>query len=232
MASTSAPSTSPALEEPRRPAEGLQKKRKADKSQWEKVVAKKRRDSGLEYVRLATKKVVAARKVGEPCECPKACFTMLGDCTVQEIFSGYWKMADSNAQSAYLSKAVISREVSDPRVGPNSRRKVTFEYAVYVDNTRTVVCKKAFLSIHSISERRVSYALKRMGETGVPPVDRRGKTAAPHNKAPDDVMQLVHDHIMSLPACTSYYSRAKSQYRVYLPPGYSHKRFSQPYLVG
>ncbi|MPC28540.1 hypothetical protein E2C01_021749 [Portunus trituberculatus] len=58
MASTSAPSTYPALEEPRRPAEGPQKKRKADKSQWEKV-AKKRRDSGLEYVRLATKKVVA-----------------------------------------------------------------------------------------------------------------------------------------------------------------------------
>ncbi|MPC27405.1 Fidgetin-like protein 1 [Portunus trituberculatus] len=72
--------------------------------EWEKVVAKKMRNSGLEYMRLATKKVVAARKVGEPCECLKACFTILGDPTVQ-IFSGYWKMADSNAQSAYLSKA-------------------------------------------------------------------------------------------------------------------------------
>ncbi|MPC64909.1 hypothetical protein E2C01_059031 [Portunus trituberculatus] len=108
--SSAAPSTSPALEEPCQPAEGPQKKRKADKSQWQKVVAKKRRDSGLEYVRLAKKKVVAARKVGEPCECPKVCFTMLGDHTVQEIFSGYWKMADSKPQSAYLSKAVISRE--------------------------------------------------------------------------------------------------------------------------
>ena len=38
-------------------------------------------------------------KVGDPCECPKACFTMLGDRTVQEIFSEYWKMADSNANN-------------------------------------------------------------------------------------------------------------------------------------
>ncbi|MPC80008.1 hypothetical protein E2C01_074571 [Portunus trituberculatus] len=59
-----------------------------------------------------------------------------------------------------------------------------------------------------------------MGGTGVAPVDRRGKTAPPYNKTPD-VMQLVHDHIMSLPTCTSHYS---TQYRVYLPPGYSHKR--------
>ena len=82
-------------------------------------------------------------------------------------------MADSNAQSGYLSKTVISREVSDPSVGANSRRKATFEYAVYVDNTRTVACKKAFLSIHSISERRVPYVLKRMGGTGVAPVDNK-----------------------------------------------------------
>lgn len=92
MASTSALPTSPASEDH---AEGPQKK-KAEESQWKRVVAKKR-NSGLEYLGLATK------KVGEPCQCPLPALPRLE--IALWIFSEHWKMADSNAESAYLSKA-------------------------------------------------------------------------------------------------------------------------------
>jgi len=46
-------------------------------------------------------------------------------------------------------------------------------------------------------------------------------TARSVNRTGDDALQLVHDHIKSLPTCSSHYSRAKSREKVYLPPGYS-----------
>ena len=222
MASAGGSSSSRGDNEPRGRPDGPQKKRKAQKETWKKNVLKNKRVSGEEYVSRATNKVVPARRVGEPCTCPKACFVLLGEEAVQQIFTHYWRIADHDSQTAYLSKMVTSKPTSSPQAG-NSRRKFTREYTVMADGTRTVVCKKAFLSIHNICEKRVSYMLKMMGETGVAPVDRRGKKT-PHNKTPDDVMQLVDEHILSLPTCTSHYSRAKSRNKVYLPPGYSHSR--------
>ncbi|XP_042884054.1 uncharacterized protein LOC122260721 [Penaeus japonicus] len=223
MACSSASTASPVVDvHPEGDGEEPSKKKKGDVSQWKKSVAKRRRNRGQEYVSVGRNKFVPARQVGEPCGCPKRCFEKLGEDTVKLIFDEYWKMGDHNAQSAYLFKMVLSKEVKVPSVGPDSRRKKTYEYGVLINNKRNLLCKKAFLSIHSISETRVWNVLKKVGETGVLPVDRRG-TGRPHNKKPDDVLELAHDHIKSLPTCSSHYSRAKSRYRLYLPPGYTHR---------
>ena len=49
------------------------KRKQTSPSLWGRNVAKKRRDSGLEYVSDKTKKVVQARSVGPACGCPKKC---------------------------------------------------------------------------------------------------------------------------------------------------------------
>ena len=198
------------------------KKRTVQKDNWQRVVCKKRRASGQEYTSPNTRQVVPARRIGAPCDCPKACFVLLGEEAVQEIFTQYWGIGDHDAQTAYLSKMVTTKPTSNPQPG-NSRRKSTYEWSVYSANRRTVVCKKAFLSIHNISDKRVRHMLSKMGETGVAPVDQRGRKTPP-NKTPDEVLQLVDDHIRTLPTCSSHYSRAKSRNRVYLPPGYSQSR--------
>ena len=47
---------------------------------WKKAVAKRKRDSGEEYVSVATKKTVAGRSIGAPCGCPKKCFDLVSSC--------------------------------------------------------------------------------------------------------------------------------------------------------
>lgn len=220
MASSSHSSTPLRGERPLR--QSPKKKRTVQKENWQKVVCKKRRASGQEYTSRHTHRVVPARSVGAACDCPKACFVVLGDEAVQEIFTQYWGMGDHDAQTAYLSKMVTTKPTSNPHPG-NSRRKSTYEWSVCSGNKRTVVCKKAFLSIHNISDKRVRHMLSKLGETGVAPVDQRGRKT-PANKTPDEFLQLVDDHIRTLPTCSSHYSRAKSRNRVYLPPGYSQSR--------
>lgn len=212
------------------PTQEAQLKRKRNPASWQKNVSQKKRNSGEEYI-SKRKKVIAARKVGAPCTCPKRCFERVGGDEVQLIFDEYWKMADYNTQSSYLSKMVIAKPVKEQRAGQESRRKATFEYGVLVKKERVVVCKTAFLRIHDLGEARVAHVVKAMGDTGVVPQDRRGKAVPPHNKLPDDILQVIHDHVKTLPTCSSHYSRAKSPNKVYLPPGFSHRYCYDLYLA-
>lgn len=196
-------------------------RKRRDETQWKRNLAKRKRNSGQEYVGLNTGKTVAAKQVGPPCGCPKGCFLKLGEEVVQRIFSEYWKMGDYNAQSAYIVTMVLSKEVKTSGVGAGSRRKATLEYGVNVDSKRVVVCKKAFLSIHALSDKRVLTVLKKLGDTGVAAGDQRGTHGHPHNKKPDDVERLAQEHIKSLPLCSSHYSRAKSRNKMYLPPDFT-----------
>ncbi|KAK8371844.1 hypothetical protein O3P69_019821 [Scylla paramamosain] len=166
MASPSTSNSVPAVEErPEGPGDELQMRKRRDETQWKRNLAKRKRNSGQEYVGLNTGKTVAAKQVGPPCGCPKGCFLKLGEEAVQRIFSEYWKMGDYNAQSAYIVTMVLSKEVKTSGVGAGSRRKATLEYGVNVDSKRVVVCKKAFLSIHALSDKRVLTVLKKLGDT-------------------------------------------------------------------
>ncbi|KAK4323231.1 hypothetical protein Pmani_006062 [Petrolisthes manimaculis] len=211
MASPSTSTSVPAVEErPEGPGDELQMRKRRDETQWKRNLAKRKRNSGKEYVGLNTGKTVAAKQVGPPCGCPKGCFLNLGEEAVQRIFSEYWKMGDYNAQSAYIVTMVLSKEVKNSGVVAGSRRKATLEYGVNVDSKRVVVCKKAFLSIHAISDKRVLTVLKKLGDTGVAAGDLRGTHGHPHNKKHDEVERLAQEHIRSLPLCSSHYSRAKT----------------------
>ncbi|KAK4313325.1 hypothetical protein Pmani_015313 [Petrolisthes manimaculis] len=198
-------------------------KRTGDVSQWAKNVAKKRRDSGLEYISVTKKVAVPAKVVGPALPCSKKCYDRVGMDIVNNIFNEYWKMASHNTQSSYIAKHILSKEVNRRYSGPNSKRNVTYEYFVTVNKKDIVVCKTCFCNIHAISKKRVENVLSKVGSTGVAPVDQRGASASV-NKTHDDVLQNVQDHVRSLPTCSSHYSRAKSRHRVYLPPGYSHRK--------
>ena len=149
-------------------------RKRKEEEKWKKNITKKKRDRGEEYVSRTTSKVVPGRRVGAPCTCPKNCFQTLGDEAIQLIFKNYWDMGSHNAQSAYISKMVTSKQVKNPSVGESSRRKATKEYTVNMDNEKVVVCKQAFLSIHDVSDKRVRNVISNVGETGVAPIDRRG----------------------------------------------------------
>lgn len=216
-----APAPAPAAFEGEKWSAEAQPRRKGNVEEWSKNQAKRRRDSGQEYVAVKSKVLKAAARVGEPCNCPKSCFDAVGAHHVQQMFDEYWGLASHNSQSSYLASRVTRKDVARRYAGPDSKRSVTYEYSVVADSKDVVICKKAFYSIHGISKKRVENVVAKVGTTGIAPVDKRGK-ASSSNRTPDEVEQLVKEHILSLPTCSSHYSRAKSRDKVYLPPGYTH----------
>lgn len=202
--------------------EPAQKKRKANPHTWKHNRGKVLRNSGKEYVSRSTGALVPARKIRPPCTCPRKCYDIVGFNAIDRIFEAFWNLGSYDLQSAYIAAHVKSKPVGRRRTlsGAESTRKRTNEWSVQVDSKQIVVCKAAFLNIHDIGKTRADLVLKNMSAAGLPPVDQRGKHV-PINKTADESLKLVNAHILSLPTCSSHYSRAKSKNRVYLPPGFT-----------
>ena len=95
MASSSTSTSDPVADvRPEAAGEEPTLKRRKNEAEWKKTVAKKKRNRGQEYVGRNTRKIVAACRVGAPCEYPKGCFEKLGEEAVQRVFNEYWKMGD------------------------------------------------------------------------------------------------------------------------------------------
>ena len=187
---------------------------------WDKNVNKRKKNAGEGYVSSKTKREVAARKVGPPCKCKKKCFESVGEGCIDSLFSDYYKL-DYNGQSHYINSHVSSATVKRVRVkDKESRRRITYDYSVTVNNAKITVCKQAFLSIHGIKEDRVYCVLQKVADqgSGILLDDMRGRQE-PHNKTSVEAKEFVSNFIDALPTCTSHYTRAKSPLRRYLPPG-------------
>ncbi|MPC79358.1 hypothetical protein E2C01_073881 [Portunus trituberculatus] len=71
------------IEMPQQPTDGskwtAQLKKNGATSMWAKSVAKRRRDSGQEYVAIKSKKLVPAVRLISSCTCLKKCFEAVGE---------------------------------------------------------------------------------------------------------------------------------------------------------
>ena len=104
----------------------------------------------------------------------------------------------------------------------------SFKYHVVdQEGINTTVCQKAFCNIHGFTSKRLQVLRKKI-VSGIP-FDERGKHRS-HQKVSDDIRNLVRDHISSLPARTSHYSRKHNSARKYLPPELSIARLYKDFL--
>ncbi|GBN36783.1 hypothetical protein AVEN_191740-1 [Araneus ventricosus] len=116
---------------------------------WKKAEAKKKRNSGEEYVNRYTNVVVPAHQIGEPCSCQ--CFLKVGQDNVQQIFNTFGELGNYDLQNSYLSKLVISNDVKRSYVsGRPSRTLRRLDYTVVINNEKYSVCRKAFYSMHGV----------------------------------------------------------------------------------
>lgn len=142
------------------------------------------RNSGREYVnRLG--KVVGARMIGSPCNCPLKCWERMGS-KILEIFNNFWDLSDFNLQNSYLFTCLKLCDVKrryTKKVNPaeESRRQNTFEYFVRISGKHLRVCKRAFMSSHGLtSDKRLRTLFHQMKDGAlVPEPDRRGKHLRP-----------------------------------------------------
>ena len=211
------------------------RKRVRDESLWQRNSNKKKRACGEEYVSTANT-VVPARAVGEPCSCRRKCFDKVGISLIQKIYDGFSKLADKDKQDAYLFSLISATPVARHRPRSNSSRNHCRSKSYYyrvkaIDPERdVVVCKRAFLSIHGITEKRLRRLCDHvsMGEC-TPPTDKRGKHKN-HPQIDNDTVQKIRSHIESFPTQESHYSRSDNRDKRFLPEALNIRRMYNLYL--
>lgn len=142
------------------------------------------------------------------------------------ILTTFLNLQTKDEQDLYLQSLIDVEEIKrrrprkdEPRV--NSK---AFKYHTLVGSSRVEVCFKAFLSLFSISKKRVERlrALKLSGQT---PVDKRGH----HVKKAfsEDTKLHIRQHIESFPTKTSHYLGKPVEY---LDPSLNKKTMHRLFL--
>ena len=204
------------------------RKRSRNEAEWEKNVAKRRRNLGLAYTSHTTKKAVSGRTIGQACKCSKKCFDIVGYENIQQLFKDFWDTGDWDMQTAYLQKQTSISAVKRRRTNnPETQRDHTRVYYVTVVGQPVQVCKEAFASIHGIGRARLDRAQRKKTSTGVPLKDQRGKNGGKngsHGKTDDSRTGKVLAHISSFPTISSHYSRKTSPNVQYLDTDVTSRR--------
>ena len=175
------------------------------------------KNKGLAYESAKTKKVIEERKIGAKCKCSKKCFDKVGEEGVKTVFDSFWAMGNYNKQNTYLTSRIRMCKPKRKRAVDENNCKVRYEYSVRYRDEEYVVCRIAFPAMHGISVRRVEIHQQRMrsSNTGTPIEDKRGKTPSV-NKIVGPKLDIVHEHIASLPTKSSHYTRCRAPHRKYL----------------
>lgn len=116
-------------------------------------------------------------------------------------------MNSKNEQDLYIQGLIdVQQRRSRDNVDNRGPKSASFKYHVLMGTARKEVCFNAFLSVFSISEKRVRRIrqLKLMGKT---PEDKRGKCFS--YSLPQDVHYAESEHIKSFPLKCSHYSGKK-----------------------
>ena len=118
------------------------------------------------------------------------------------------------------------------KFGRPSAASGVFSFKYFIRNEKgvdTKICQKAFCNIHGFTRKRLQ-VLRQKFEQDIGLFDKRGKHSN-RVKVSDTIRDMVMDHISSLPARTSHYSRKQNHGRKYLPPELSiarlHKEFKK-----
>ena len=205
------------------------RKRVRQVEKWGKNVAKSRRNKGLEYTSYATKKTVAGRKQGPPC--PDGCFARIGAEACAEIYKSCWEIGSYDARLQYYNSCVSERKFKRKYTKKDtSLRPMQICYQVRHGGTVHDICKAGFISIHGMTKKEIEYFLwkRKHSSTGNIPTDQRGKHPS-GRKITGVALDLIHQHIQSVPVTTSHYSRIKNPHRQYAQEGLTIGRLYSEY---
>lgn len=145
--------------------------------------------------------------------CRKKCFDSISPENREEILTRLYSMTSKNQQDSFLQSLIEvlkvqrhrPRKIENPRVNSFS-----FQYFVYVGEFKKLVCLKAFLSLHSVSMKRIK-RLRDLTILGKSPKDQRGLHNA-SNALSGEIKVGMLNHIESFPTKLSHYSDKEVKY--------------------
>ena len=135
---------------------------------------------GEEYETTISRRRVVARKIGPPCS--DGCFVKLGMPAIEEVFKAYWAIGDYNMQNSYIQGCMREVPIKRKRTTKEiSSRRCNYTYIVRYQDMVVQVCRKAFISIHGIGDKKVRYAVSaaKLSPSGTTVQDKRGWPLTP-----------------------------------------------------
>lgn len=165
-------------------------------------IMKTARLKGEEFV-TTTGRLVEEKKTGLDCDCRNMCTLAFSNEQKAHNIKSLYNGRPKNEQDTYLIGLIERNDVERHRPkGPESKLITSsFKYFAMQGSDRVMVCRKAFMSLYSVSNK-VVYRLTNLLAKGVQPIDMRGKHEN-HSKKSDDVLVKIHEHIESYPKKTS-----------------------------
>ena len=212
------------------------RKRLRNESGWKRNIKKQARVDGRAYVnsqgRLIGEKTAKVDQIlcGKS-ECRLKCSSRVDNNARLKIFSEYYSLS-SEAQNAHLFASLQCSAPKTVVVSSERHRGVSVRYGVVVGGSRISVCKKAFMSLHVITQSKVDHLVQqaRAQQATARPC-LRGKHANRPNRLSQEKVDMVKEHIQSYPAESSHYSRHKNPNRLYLSPFLSISEMYRQYEV-
>ena len=115
---------------------------------------------------------------------------------------------DENSKNIYLYGSISSVPMKSKLVNVQRSRLATFAYHVIVNGDKILICKEAFCALHSITQSKVRFICDkvRLGKVSPSPCIRGRHSNRPSRLQPEAIQQIC-EHIASLPADESHYSR-------------------------
>ena len=170
------------------------------------------KQSNQEYISRSIRGniVIKPREMRAGCNsvaCPRKCHSKIDTQTRQEIFEGFWKLANINSQRQFLIGCVKKQKKSNSDEIENA----------YFLQKDIQVCKQFLVDTLSISKQMIKTALSKcIGDTEIVSLDLRGKHGMQKSLEYSQTEECVKRHINSIPRVASHYCRQTSTVE-YLP---------------
>ncbi|CAK1597793.1 unnamed protein product [Parnassius mnemosyne] len=193
-------------------------KRKQPKMKKETVI-KLKKAQGKEHINHRNN-LIKKRVVGPDCRCKVLkCYTKISSQDRENIILHFNKLGNKNDQDAYLMSLISSsypkRHTTE---APQKYRMASYSFKIRVGVNEIPVCLTAFCNIHGVTKGRVRRLQHLISINILTPKDMRGSHKSNrYKKTPEEVLNLVRNHIESFKTMQSHYSLRQDPNCRYLP---------------
>lgn len=188
------------------------RKRKRNPAGWKRTIAKELRNCGKEYQSLHNGQLIPARKMLLPCKttCKLKCSVKFTEEDREILFNNFWNLGNLEKQRSFILNHMRSIQTKYRRVLIERQKERGLNKAYYFtkNNERKQVCFLFFRGTLGVSERFIR-TVKTKDKEGYLEPDFRGKDK--HTNVPEQIKNDMRNHLSSIPAVESHYTRANTQ---------------------
>lgn len=199
------------------------RKRTRNPDDWKRSMKKRK-------LRRASGKNPANNVALCPINCRRKCSQKVDDNSRVTLFNSFYDKS-YNEQQIFLFSCIKPFSCLQIRKGATKHHDLSFHYRIQINSEEMLICKRAFLKIFAVSNKRMQLLTIQIKEgMSISKTDERGTHQNRPKSISAEVKQLVKNHISSFPTSESHYSRSQNPYRRYLSPLLNIKKMYSLYL--